>query len=477
MKKTKRLLPLLLSALILFSVIIIPVYAYDTNINWELADFYVQEGSMDGIEFMYYEAKSYYDDYTKTFYVFRNTDNDDIFVSSFKCIPGIGFNGEVPKDVEKVVIGSGVMNISNTFNDLPNLEVVELGDSVRVIEDSFNNCPNIRKITNEVFLEYQEEGDYNNTYDHIIYRSFDSDYYITPIVYAYKGTYNEKLASDKKFEFVPYPEMVSNIDVLNVVNGVKISWNTEENFSQYTVYRSGKGGSLDIIAKTGDLEYIDKTVKNNSTHYYVVVPDAESEIHFYGAHDTYQYSTWIDQFEHTRSDKITYLASPVIKSIDNSTSGATIKWGKVAGATSYYVYRKTTGGWTRIATTKSTSFTDKTAKSGVEYRYTLRAVKSGAVSAAGYSKENVFYKTPTLKSLTAAKGKNTLTFSAVNEADFYVVYRKTNGGAWERLSKITSTTYIDKDIVKGKTYTYTVRASDGTFRSYYNTKGLSVKAK
>ncbi len=479
MKKTKRLFIIMLSVLVLFSVIILPANAYDTSWFWDNLDVIPTDAPFsqpDRFVSSFFVAKHYYDDYTKTYYIFRNTENEEEFLNSeYNCLPGVYFEerqpgNEVPNDVKRVVIASGVNGIRYSFNDLPYLESVEIADSVGSIMSSFNNCPNLRKVTTSIKVPYDKDTNFK----------FQDENFNTgtqTVFYGYKGTSYEKLANDKGFTFIAYPEEVDKISLTNVVNGVKISWQPKENFSEYRIYRGTKGTSLSYIGATKDCSFVDKTAKNNNGYYYAVRPYLESGIHYYDDKTSYNYSTYSDDVAVKSSDKITYLASPVIKSIDNSTSGATIKWGKVAGATSYYVYRKTTGGWTRIATTKSTSFTDKTAKSGVEYRYTLRAVKSGAVSAAGYSKENVFYKTPTLKSLTAAKGKNTLTFSAVNEADFYVVYRKTNGGAWERLSKITSTTYIDKDIVKGKTYTYTVRASDGTFRSYYNTKGLSVIAK
>ncbi|MGN0526560.1 MAG: hypothetical protein ACI4IF_03920, partial [Acutalibacteraceae bacterium] len=59
----------------------------------------------------------------------------------------------------------------------------------------------------------------------------------------------------------------------------------------------------------------------------------------------------------------------------------TVTFGKVTGAKSYAVYRKTSGGkWTKIGTTTSTSYTDKTAKKGTTYYYTVRAVNGSYMS-------------------------------------------------------------------------------------------------
>jgi hypothetical protein len=46
----------------------------------------------------------------------------------------------------------------------------------------------------------------------------------------------------------------------------------------------------------------------------------------------------------------------------------------VTGATGYIVYRKTgNGSWQNLGKTTGVSFTDKTAKKGVTYTYTVKA--------------------------------------------------------------------------------------------------------
>jgi fibronectin type 3 domain-containing protein len=59
----------------------------------------------------------------------------------------------------------------------------------------------------------------------------------------------------------------------------------------------------------------------------------------------------------------------------------------VTGASKYYVYRKTaSGSWSKIATTTSTSYTDKTAKKGTTYYYTVKAVSGSYLSSYTSSK-------------------------------------------------------------------------------------------
>jgi fibronectin type 3 domain-containing protein len=71
-------------------------------------------------------------------------------------------------------------------------------------------------------------------------------------------------------------------------------------------------------------------------------------------------------------------------------TGITVTWTQSTGATSYEVYRaeynkktKKYSGYKKVVTAKSTakSYTDKTAKKGVKYKYTVKAVNGKVASA------------------------------------------------------------------------------------------------
>ena len=57
-------------------------------------------------------------------------------------------------------------------------------------------------------------------------------------------------------------------------------------------------------------------------------------------------------------------------------TGITLKWGKVAGASGYVVYRKAgSGTWAKLVTVKGgtvITYLDKSAKKGVTYAYYVR---------------------------------------------------------------------------------------------------------
>ena len=66
----------------------------------------------------------------------------------------------------------------------------------------------------------------------------------------------------------------------------------------------------------------------------------------------------------------------------------------------------------------------------------------------------------------------------VTNAENYRVFRLTSDGKWKKLADTTSTSYVDKKVEDGKTYTYTVRcvSKDGeTYKSGYDDVGKSIK--
>ncbi len=244
--------------------------------------------------------------------------------------------------------------------------------------------------------------------------------------------------------------------------GIYVTWSELKGARKYIVYRkTAKTGWVRLSVLDGTKRsYIDSTAKSGTKYTYTVK-----------AQNGKEYS------KYNKSGKtVNYIASPKV-TLSNGTSGVTVKWNKISGASKYYIYRKTTGGWTRLGVVTGTSFVDKTAKSGVTYTYTVKAGKSGVISYCSQLQKITRLSTPALSSLKASNGKTTFTFKKVSGAEKYIVYRKTGNGSWVRIATTASTTYVDKTVKKGVYYTYTVRAVKGADRSYYVTKGLKVKAK
>ncbi len=284
--------------------------------------------------------------------------------------------------------------------------------------------------------------------------------------YAVKAQNGDSISTykAKSFTYFASPE----VTVSNKTSAITVTWDKISGAKSYYVYRKGPGDkSFKKVSTVTKNIYTDKDVKNGKYYSYTVKA----------------YNGDIFSGYNTDGWKIKRLSAPKLKSIKNATSGVTISWSKTTGASKYIVMRKVKGSskWEEIKTTKSTSFTDKTAKAGKIYTYTVKA---------GYSDYRSIYiadglkikrlSRPSLSSVKSAKKGITFKWKEVTGASGYYVYRKTGSGDWEEIAKVTgatSTSYLDKTAKKGKTYYYSVRAYSGSYKSAYNTSGLKIKDK
>ena len=165
---------------------------------------------------------------------------------------------------------------------------------------------------------------------------------------------------------------------------------------------------------------------------------------------------------------------PVLISLTNTSGGILFKWNAVDGASAYRVYKRGAGEryWTYLDTVGSTSYTDPRVASGNYYRYTVIAVNAG-----GYSTfhSGIFIKrlaNPYNIKATNNIDNVTVTWSRINGATAYRVYRRTAGVTyWTYLGTFSSTSYVDKNVKNNTYYRYTVRSACGNTFSDYNTNG------
>ncbi len=166
--------------------------------------------------------------------------------------------------------------------------------------------------------------------------------------------------------------------------------------------------------------------------------------------------------------------------ISNTTSGVKITWSKVKGGDSYRVYRKTkNGSWKYLDSTKNGYFTDKTAKTGTTYYYSVRAKNEAGLSSYAKSLSIKYVASPKLTKISNATGGLKVTWSKVSGADGYYVYRKLYGTeSWTRIATVKGSknvSYKDKKITKGKVYVYSVKAYDGSAKSAIDSTGIWLR--
>ena len=165
------------------------------------------------------------------------------------------------------------------------------------------------------------------------------------------------------------------------------------------------------------------------------------------------------------------VSKPTISSVSNTSAGIQVKWKKVKNASGYYVYRKTSGSYKKIATIKSNatiSYVDKKASNGTTYTYKLKAYKGKSTSSYSKTKKLKCVKAPTIKSVSNASSGVNISWNKVSKASKYRIYYK-KGNSWTKLGDTKSTSYTDKKITNGSTRTYAVRAINGSTFSGYST--------
>ena len=269
-------------------------------------------------------------------------------------------------------------------------------------------------------------------------------------------------------------EQVSLTGINNSKNGVVIKWNNISTATKYRIYRKLKGETswtklADV--KAGSTSYTDKNVKSGVQYTYTVK-----------AFDNL-YTSLYDKAGITTI----FLSTPTLTQPKASTNVyPVVKWSAVTGSQGYYVYRK--GGslnnstsWKRIATIKSPttlSYTDKTATSSDwQYTYTVRAYYGKYLSSYNTSGVNYNYvSAPVLKSAASVNGGIKISWLDTNTVDkkFYIYRKAANEKNWTRIGSSKTTSYTDKKVTDGVTYTYTVRTASATNLSTYNTKGIST---
>ena len=280
----------------------------------------------------------------------------------------------------------------------------------------------------------------------------------TYTIRAYSGKHTSDWKTTKTIKRLADPTVSS---ASNITAGVQVKWSKVTGATGYIVYRKNGSGSWNRVAdiKSGStVSYTDKTAKSGTTYTYTV--------------RAYSGSTMGDW---SSTKTIKRLANPTVSSASNITAGVQVKWAKTAGATGYVVYRKTgTGSWSRLATIKSgstTSYTDKSAKPGTNYSYTVRACNGSTMSDWHNYKTVKRLSNPAVTSVSKTSNGINVRWSKVTGATGYVVYRKIANGSWSRIANIKSgstTSYTDTKASKGVTYTYTVRAYNGSTMSSFN---------
>ncbi|MBQ6935039.1 MAG: hypothetical protein IJN49_00695 [Clostridia bacterium] len=389
-----------------------------------------------------------------------------------------------------VVIQLGINDIKKmTLEDYSSDKVLSYFDEIVLsIQEYSSNLPIIITVTippSEKIEDFNEstvvapEFEYRNN---IIHFASDLMNYFDGVENIYFSPVNCGIDSSKDFKNALHPTengykviAETHINTLNCimnktvkvkapeitqaksVNGyISLTWKATYGATSYDIIRNGI-----VVATVNSLNYKDAEISSGESYKYKIKAVSE---------DGRVYTS--------KTKTVYYLGTPVLKSATTTKNGVCVKWNAVNSAENYSVYRKTANSsWTRIGNTTGISFTDKTAKSGTKYFYTVIANSSVAKSGYDSSGVSVYYiATPPLSSITNKNGSVVVKWGSVKGAKSYNVYRKTSkNGSWVKIASTTGTTYTDKNIKSGNNYFYTVKAYNGSNTSSFVTSGIATK--
>lgn len=205
----------------------------------------------------------------------------------------------------------------------------------------------------------------------------------------------------------------------STTSGVSVSWNSVKGASKYRLLRRTGNSLWKTVGETKSTKLTDKKAASGTKYYYAVCClDSKGNI----------------KSLKSQSKSITFIAAPKISSIENTTSGPVIKWAKVKGAAKYRVLYLSGKTWKTLATTSSTSYTHKKAKSGTTYTYTVRCLDSNGKYIGSYNKtgkSNKFVKPKPeskqavvekyVKAINAAKKEKNMTVRYKNSMDVKIL--------------------------------------------------------
>ncbi len=253
-------------------------------------------------------------------------------------------------------------------------------------------------------------------------------------------------------EYIVPAEVTEQLDHQNYT--ATLSWKPVSGAEKYVVYLKGKQiavlDSTKTSYKTGELQ------PEKFLVYSVGAVRGKTEIISYDC-------------------KVYIRKKPEVKA-KTASDGIYIYWDS-GYAADYTVYRKDSadGQWKAIGKAYNTYYTDKTAKNGKTYYYTVQN-EVGAKDEKGV--KIAFIKPVKISSITLGKKSIELKWKKSSAADYYIVQKKTDG-KWKevyRTKDAKTVKYTDKKVKAGKKYYYRVCVVKDGEKSEYTSKAVTFVA-
>lgn len=264
---------------------------------------------------------------------------------------------------------------------------------------------------------------------------------------------NENFVSD--FDRVGYRNTFHKPPVIDTISGsndgVTLTWKRAKGAEDYRVYRKTADSSWKLITQTNKSSFTDTSHPKGTLCYYTLRMISSDSSRFMSYHNGGRSILWCE--------------TPQFSSITNGENGTILSWEPVNGAYEYRVYYRSDNEWSRMTSTKGTTYTDSKVINAQTKTYTIRCVDKNGAFISDYDtvgKVHTYYRPTAINTITYRDHDNTITWKKSSDAASYSVYRKALGESdWTMIAdRITSGSYTDVDITKDAVYAYTLRILD-----------------
>ncbi len=364
--------------------------------------------------------------------------------------------------IKHLVIDDGITSISNSFNDMHNLQDVSFPATLERIYSSFNDCDKVKSVDFPKSLKVIGSACFNDC-DGISDLHFNDD-----------------------------------LEEINYENAEAISFNSLDSLETlYIPQYAGVNGAFSDCAALYNIYYEDpycRGVRVQGDKGYlpsfvncaedVTIYTRKQKLDLFTPEDEKSYSGGYDNplgwLSKNGGPNVVYLENvPGEMRISNSDADVQLSWDCVKPGVTYNIYRAVSGlVYVPIASSRKGEFTDTTVKSGVVYKYRIVAddycVESDSILALA---------SPVLKSAVYSDSKKaSLEWSEVEGAKGYYVYRSETGcaGTWTRIANIESgktISYMAEGLEKEKEYYFCVRSYSSNTVSTGSNKKLLLRDK
>ena len=266
-------------------------------------------------------------------------------------------------------------------------------------------------------------------------------------------------------DFIP-----QNLQASTATTGIVVSWDAVDGAFEYRLYRLNDEGQWQTV----------KTLYHGETEYLVTGLTAGKSYTFtvqaYRVDPETGEELW-SSYDKTGVTATATFGAPVV-TVSTEGMDINVSWPLVEGATGYRIYRQANdGSWRTVAVAddKTTTFTDETAVPNVYYLYAVQActVEDGKTVYSSYEINGAFARvtlgTPTMNSAVVTEDGVIVSWSTVENATGYRLYRQTEDG-WKTIKTLKgedATSFTDKSSYAGVGSVYTVQA-------FYATDGVVV---